>query len=135
MAITPITKKRVLYSDFDKDLIQHPVSGDVSRKLNEESIKESIRNLILTDRGERLFQPEIGSDIRAMLFENIDSNTLDTIRTMIYNTIESYEPRCQLLGVDVGGRTDGNELKVSITFAVQNIEQPTTLTVLLNRVR
>lgn len=135
MAITPITKKRVLYTDFDKDLIQHPVSGDVSRKINEEAIKESIRNLILTDRGERLFQPEIGSDIRAMLFENIDSNTLDTIRTMVYNTIQSYEPRCQLLGVDVSGRTDGNELRVNITFAVQNIEQPTTLTVLLNRVR
>lgn len=135
MAITPITKKRELFSDFGKDLTLNPVSNDIARKLNEESVKESIRNLVLTDRGERLFQPEIGCDIRFHLFENIAPDTLSDIRTAIYNTIESYEPRCQLIDVDVTGRNDSNALQVTITFIVINSEEPTTLDIVLNRIR
>lgn len=135
MAITPLTKKREIYSDFGKDLLLNPVSSDVSRKINEEAVKESIKNLILTDRGERLFQPEVGCDIRAMLFENFTQETVDTIRNMVFETIQTYEPRCDLLGVDVTGRIDSNEIRVIITFALINNEEPITLEVILNRIR
>lgn len=135
MAITPLTKKREIYSDFGKDMLLNPVSSDVSRKINEEAIKESIKNLILTDRGERLFQPLVGCDVRAMLFENFTQDTVETMRTMIIETIESYEPRCELLGVDVLGRIDSNEIRIVITFSVINNEEPTTLEILLNRIR
>lgn len=135
MAITPLTKKREIYSDIGKDLLLNPVSSDVSRKINEEAIKESIKNLVLTDRGERLFQPNVGCDIRAMLFENFTQETVDTMRNMIFETIEAYEPRCELLGVDVTGRIDSNQIRVIITFAVINNEEPTTLEILLNRIR
>jgi phage baseplate assembly protein W len=135
MAITPIQKKRILYTDFDKELTRHPVSNDVSRKINEESVKESIKNLILTDRGERPFQPEVGCDVRSLLFENVSEDTFANIRTMIETTIQSFEPRCELLGVDVTGRTDSNEVSVTITFFVINNEEATTLNILLNRVR
>jgi len=135
MAITPLTKKREIYSDFGKDLLLNPVSSDVSRKINEEAVKESIKNLILTDRGERLFQPEVGCDIRAMLFENFTQETVDTMRNMVFETIQTYEPRCNLLGVDVTGRIDSNEIRVIITFALINNEEPTTLEVVLNRIR
>lgn len=135
MAITPLTKKREIYSDFGKDLLLNPVNSDVSRKVNEEAVKESIKNLILTDRGERLFQPEVGCDIRSMLFENFTQETVDTMRNMIFETIETYEPRCDLLGVDVTGRIDSNEIRVIITFALINNEEPTTLEVVLNRIR
>lgn len=133
--LTPITKKRVLYSDFDKDLTIHPVSNDVSRKLNEEAIKESIRNLILTDRGERPFQPNVGSSVRAMLFENLTQSTISTIKAMVTETIETYEPRCQLIGVDVTALIDSNDLTVSIVFATRNAEDPVRLDLVLNRVR
>jgi len=135
MAITPLTKKREIYSDFGKDLLLNPVSSDVSRKINEEAVKESIKNLILTDRGERLFQPEVGCDVRSMLFENFTQETVDTMRNMIFETIETYEPRCELLGVDVTGKIDSNEIRIIITFALINNEEPTTLEVLLNRIR
>lgn len=135
MAITPLTKKREIYSDFGKDLLLNPVSSDVSRKINEEAVKESIKNLILTDRGERLFQPEVGCDIRAMLFENFTQETVDTMRNMVFETIQTYEPRCNLLGVDVTGRIDSNEIRVIITFALINNEEPITLEVILNRIR
>ena len=135
MAITPLTKKREIYSDIGKDLLLNPVSSDVSRKINEEAIKESIKNLVLTDRGERLFQPNVGCDIRAMLFENFTQETVDTMRNMITETIQTYEPRCDLLGVDVTGRIDSNQISVIITFAVINNEEPVTLEILLNRIR
>jgi phage baseplate assembly protein W len=135
MAITPLTKKREIYSDIGKDFLLNPVSSDVSRKINEESIKESIKNLVLTDRGERLFQPNVGCDIRAMLFENFTQETVDTMRNMIFETIEAYEPRCELLGVDVTGKIDSNNINVTITFAVIINEEPITLEILLNRIR
>ena len=135
MAVTPITKKRELYADIGKDLTIHPVTSDVSRKTNEEAIKESLRNLILTNRGERLFQPDVGCDITSQLFETFTQETADTIRTMVYETVEAYEPRVSLLGVDVGGRIDSNELKVFITFVTINSEEPSTVEIILNRVR
>lgn len=135
MAITPITKKRVLYSDFGKDLTLNPVSNDVSRKLNEEAVKESIRNLILTNKGERPFQPELGCDITAYLFENFTPDVIDSISSSIRDTIENYEPRCRLIGVDVTGQQDGHTLNVSITFLLINSEEPTRLDIVLNRIR
>ena len=135
MAVTPITKKRVLYSDFGRDLVLNPVSNDVSRKLNEEAVKESIRNLVLTDKGERPFQPEVGCDVRYHLFENITPDTLGDIRNAIRDTIDSFEPRCELVDVDVTGLLDSNQLNVTITFYVINNEEPTTLKLVLNRIR
>lgn len=135
MAITPLTKKRIIYSDFGRDLIMHPVSGDVSRKTNEEAIKESIKNLVLTERGERPFQPDIGCNIRSLLFENFTEETLNLIRDMVTETIEAYEPRCILNGVDVTGRIDSNELTVIIVFTPINSETPATLEVVFNRIR
>lgn len=135
MAITPLTKKRVLYSDFGKNMVRNPVSNDLARKTNEESIKESIRNLILTDRGERLFQPTIGCDIKTQLFENATEETIETIRNMIFETVESFEPRCELVGVEINGQLDSNELTVNISFVTINSSESVELEVVLNRIR
>lgn len=135
MPITPLTKKRELYSDFGKDLMIHPVTNDVSRKINENAVKESIRNLVLTNRGERPFQPELGCDVRAMLFENITAETFDTMKIMIQETLDAYEPRAEIIGVDVGSTSDPNEISVTITFVLINSEEPTRIEIILNRVR
>ena len=69
--LSPTKKKISLNSDFRKDLLVSPVSKDLALLKDEDAVKESIKNLILTDRGERLMQPYIGGNIRAMLFENM----------------------------------------------------------------
>lgn len=135
MVTTPITKKRILYSDFGKNMDLHPVSNDVSRKTNEEAIKESIRNLILTNRGERLFQPYVGCDITQMLFENVEPETIERIKEATQETIETYESRCKLIGVDVFANYDSNSVRVVIVFLVINSTEPTTLEIILDRVR
>lgn len=135
MAITPLTRRKETYSDFYKDLTISPVNSDLARKTDEESIKESIRNLILTDRGERLFQPELGCDIRKILFENIGPETIVTAREMIKSVINNYEPRCGLIGVDVYGSKDDHTINITITFNVINKQEPITLNLTVDRVR
>ncbi len=136
MAITPSSRRKTeTYSDFHKDLTQSPVNFDLARKIDEESIKESIKNLVLTDRGERLFQPNIGCDVRRMLFENAGPDTIVIIKEMIKSTIKTYEPRCNLLGVDVIASIDDLRFTIIITFNVINRAEPITLTVTLDRVK
>ena len=135
MAVTPITKKQILYSDFGRDMVLNPVSNDVSRKTNEEAVKESIRNLILTNRGERLFQPFIGTNLIGSFFENIDFDTMNNVKELIEDTIDIYEPRCNLISVDVFADYESNAITATIVFNVINSVEPTVLEVVLDRIR
>jgi phage baseplate assembly protein W len=133
--ITPVLKRQSLFSDFHKNLTQNPISEDLAVKRDEEAVKESIKNLILTDRGERLMQPLLGSSVRAMLFENNTPSTIKIIQEMIKDTITSYEPRASLLDVVVQSSLDDNVVQVAIYFYINNVEQPITLNVFLERTR
>ena len=133
--LSPTKKKISLNSDFRKDLLTSPVSKDVVLLKDEDAVKESIKNLILTDRGERLMQPYIGGNIRAMLFENLTPGTLKLIKDRVITTIETYEPRAQLIDVFVSGDMDTANVSVRITFYIRNAEQPIQLDVILQRNR
>ena len=124
-----------LYSDFHKDLSLNPISGDVAVKTNEEAVKESIKNLILTDRGERLFQPYIGGNVRAMLFENNTPATIKLLQEQIKDTIKLYEKRATLVDVEVTSALDESTIRVLIYFYINSVEQPISLTVFLERTR
>ena len=134
MSTSPITS-RVIYSDFTNDLDFNPVSEDVAVKLNENSIKQSIKNILFTDRGERFFQPNLGGNIRAMLFENITPQLLVSMKQQITSTIKSHEPRCNLIDVVLSAAEDENGVYVSIVFNVINKQEPVVLEVVLERVR
>jgi len=133
--VTPVRKRQSLFADFHKDLTQNPISEDLAVKRDEEAVKESIKNLILTDRGERLMQPLVGSNIRAMLFENNTPSTIKMIQNLITETIQTYEPRATLLDVVVQSSLDDSTVEVGIYFYINNVEQPITLTVFLERTR
>ena len=135
MSLTPRTRSQEFFSDFTRNLEQVPGRKDVSRVVNENAVKESIRNLVLTNRGERLFQPNIGCDIQGSLFENIDANTILILKENIKSTIRTYEPRCNLRDVEVSGNIDTNELRVKIVFSVINTTTTSSLTIDLSRVR
>ena len=135
MSLTPRTRSQEFFSDFTRNLETIPGRKDLSRVVNENSIKESIYNLVMTDRGERLFQPNIGCDIRGSLFENIDPNTILILKENIKSTITTYEPRCDLRDVEITGNIDTNELQVKIVFSVINTSSQSTLTIDLNRIR
>jgi len=134
MVLIPIKRKTEIYSDFSKELTQNPVSLDMARITNEASVKESIKNLLMTDRGERLFKPNVGCDIRKLLFDNITPNTFSLAKELIKDTLETYEPRCEIIDIDVLSEFD-NEIKITLLFTVINIETPITYSITLSRVR
>jgi phage baseplate assembly protein W len=134
--VTPRNRRKAEYfSDFRKDLFPNLVNSDISRKTDEEAVKESIRNLILTDTGERLFQPNIGCDVRRQLFENFTPQTKFSIETSIRTVINQYEPRCQLISVEATGDPDKNVFYVTIIFILINIPEEIELVLTLDRAR
>jgi phage baseplate assembly protein W len=110
-------------------LIRHVTST------NEDSVKNAIRNLLLTERGEKLFNPLYGSNIRAMLFENVNPQSESLLREYITNSIQNYEPRAQLIEVYVSALPDENAYNATIIFSVINSSQPVVLELILDRVR
>jgi len=134
-SITPLTRRSEIHSDFHKDLALLPGRNDIARKVNENSVKEAIKNILLTDRGERLFQPLVGSDIRQLLFENVSPVTSIIIRDRIESALQTYEPRCGLKDVEVIGDIDSNSVRINVVFYVINNETPQTLSIDIDRVR
>jgi len=124
-----------VYSDFLNDLTPHPVIKDIVRYTNEAAVNRSIRNLLLTDRGERLFQPDIGSDIRRLLFEPMSSSTSDLISKFVQDTIRFHEPRAKVLDVNVTAYEEQNAYVITVQYLIINRQDPVQLTVTLDRAR
>jgi phage baseplate assembly protein W len=85
------------FKDLDLNFTIHPVKKDINTHKNEYAITNAVKNLILTNHYERPFQPEIGSNIRRLLFENVDSITGAQIEREITETIDNFEPRVKYL--------------------------------------
>lgn len=128
-------RKEELYSDFLTDLNVHPTTGQVLRFVDEFAIKRSIRNLLLTNKYERLFQPDIGSNINRILFEPVTSHAATMLKQYVTETIDTYEKRCKLIEVVVTPSPDQNLYTVTIVFAIINKQDPVSINVTLYRVR
>lgn len=124
-----------IYGDFLTSFQMHPNKKDLLRRVNEDSVKQSIKNLLLTNRGERLFNPILGSDINKILFENISPITESNLKTFIETSIQNYEPRAKLLQTLVSGIDELNAYSVTIVFTTINNPEPITLEMLLERTR
>lgn len=128
-------KNTRIYSDIDLRFIAHPVTGDVSTLSNEDAIKASVRNLVLTNFYERKFHPEIGSQIYSLLFEP-NSMMMDVLlKTAISETIINFEPRVRLIDVVISSIPDNNTIYVSIEFVIVNTTRPIVLNLNLERTR
>lgn len=135
--LSELIKKRELYSDLPVNLEPDPLTASLSKLSNEEAIKRAIRNLILTEFGERFYQPEIGSKVRTLLFENASNGNflLEKLDSEIRRTIEQKEPRVQIIDVQVKSWPDDYSLSVNIIFSIINRIEPISLDVILRRVR
>lgn len=133
--ITQTARRENLYADFNTAFDVHPNKLDLVLSTNEDAVKRSIRNLLLTNRGEKLFNPTYGSDVRGLLFENISPQTESAMREYIELSIQNFEPRANLLEVLVSALPDENTYAVTIVFSVINRTEPITLDLLLNRIR
>ena len=123
------------YKDLDLAFTKHPVRGDINKHIDEIAVINSIKNLILTNHYEKPFQPEIGSDVRKLLFEPIDMITASMIQREITNTIENFEPRASVLDITTIPNYDENGYQVKLTFQLVNLTDPVTITFQLERLR
>jgi len=133
--LTQRQKKISIYSDFKKNLEVSPLSLDLTLNKDEDAVKESIINLLLTDRGERLMQPALGGNLRAMLFENITPGVMVMIEDQVRTTLDLYEPRAEIIDVIVTSNIDDNVVKIQIEFYISNSQQPISVDVFLERTR
>jgi len=99
-------------------------------------VKQSVRNLILTNHFERPFHPEIGSNVTAVLFEPMNPITANSLTRVIEETIVNFEPRARLVSVNAIPNLAQNAYNVTISFYVVNIPgELVELTTLLERSR
>lgn len=134
-SLTGSTRKIEYSSDFLTSFAKTPVGNQLAKVTNEKSINQSLKNLILTNLGERLYQPFIGSNVMKSLFENNTSENLDTLQFYIENVIDNNESRINLLGVEVVSGSSENEIKVTIVYNTINNPEPVTFEYILKRVR
>lgn len=132
---TQLQKVPDLFSDFLTDMTPHPVTKDLIRNRNDQAVRQSIRNLVLTNYNERPFQPGIGSSVGSALFELVDDFLENDIEDSIRRTITSNEPRASLMDVRAELAPDENSVSINILFSVINSTQPQSLEIVLRRVR
>ena len=124
-----------IFKDLNLDFQQNTATKDIQRVEDVEAVKRSVRNLISLNHYEKPFHPEIGSNLRGMLFENITPQISHYIGKQIEFLIKNYEPRCKLVEVDNRPNLDRNGYSVSISFYVVNVSKPVQLETFLERLR
>ena len=137
----PSSLNKTSYRDFDLSFRKHPVTGKLLMKKDDEAVKQAVRNLVLTNKYERPFQPEFGGDVRSKLFENFSPFIQSNMENRINTTLKNFEPRVKIMD-DIGVDTvsvlpypDYNGMNVTIRFKVIASLSDISLDINLNRVR
>ncbi len=124
-----------IFSDLNLDFLQNTATKDIQKIEDVDAVKRSVRNLINLNHYEKPFHPEIGSNLRAMLFELFSPQMNHAISKEIDLLIRNYEPRCRLVNVATIPDAERNRYQVSISFYVVNHPEPITVETFLERTR
>ena len=124
-----------IYRDLDLDFQINSATKDIQKLTDIEAVKRSVRNLIKLNHYEKPFRPEVGSNLRAMLFENITPQINHAISKQIDLLIRNYEPRCRLVQLNVQPDVDRNGYRASISFYVINSPERVQVDTFLERLR
>ena len=127
-----------IYRDLSLFFTPNPVTGDVTMVTDVQDIKRSVRNLVMINRFEKPFHPEVASHVRDLLFERFTPITFNLLRNRIETVLENYEPRVSVTDIEIDDRgraMDNNELNVRIFFTLKNDPEIQTVDVLLERIR
>ena len=124
-----------VFKDLDLDFQVNSATKDIQKLTDVEAVKRSVRNLINTNHYEKPFHPEVGSNLRAMLFELITPQMTHVISKQIDLLIRNYEPRCRLVQVNSQPSLERNGYRCSISFYVVNYPEPVEVETFLERLR
>ena len=118
----PLERVSKWFKDLSMTFQANPLNYDLIALKNETAIARSVRNLVLTYPGERFFNENLGSKVSRSLFENADEISASVIKDEIKNTIVNYEPRVDLISVDVVPNYDQGEFNVTINYRIVGID-------------
>ena len=124
-----------IYADLDLTFRQLPGTRDVALRYDDQAVISSVRNLLLTNFYERPFQPDVGSNLTALLFEPATNITASLLSNEIQNVITNYEPRATIQNISVNLTPDGNGFQVTLSFFIGNNTIPSNVNLLLQRSR
>jgi hypothetical protein len=124
-----------IYSDLDLTFGRKPGSNDVTLSYDEKAVLRSIRNLLLTQHYDRLFNPELGSKVSYILFEPISPLTASQLEDQIRITIENFEPRVKIDTIRVQASDEQNGYNVTLRFYIENATLLTSTTLFLERIK
>jgi len=133
--MSSINRNSRIFKDFSFVFNKHPTSLDLVKKNDDDAIKQSLKNLILTKHYERPFHPEIGCQIHSLLFENWDPVVEKLMQQTIIDLVNKFEPRVRLIDVKINAQPDLNSVDITIEYQIINSERPVTFTTSLTRVR
>ena len=120
----PAQRVSKIFKDLSMSFKFNPLSGDLITLKNENAIARAVRNIVSTTPGEKFFNPEFGSSISEILFENVDDITAVSIQDEIKNCLGNYEPRVELIDVFVDPNFDENQFDVTITYRIIGVDLP-----------
>ncbi len=127
---------KLSFKDININFKKHPVTGDLVVSKDASAIKQAIVNLLLTNRGERLFQPKYGSDIRSQLFEPLDYATSANLKRLILYSIQQFEPRIEVTRLSCRPNYDDNGFDVEMVYIITgDVAPPTNIEFFLARTR
>ena len=135
MATVTVTNIVRDFKDLDLNFTIHPVRKDINKNVGEIAIINSIKNLVLTNHYEKPFNPNFGSNLRRLLFENTDGITASLIEREISQVIFNYEPRAKVRRVYVAPNTEETGFNVELEFFIINRTEPVTINFFLERIR
>jgi phage baseplate assembly protein W len=127
--------KEPIFKDIPLSFTAHPVTGNVKALVNRDAVKQSVKNIVLTNFYERPYSPNLGGNILSQLFENMDPITEYNIAKNIRQALDNYEPRAIIDEIKSDFYQDENAINITITFRVRNDAEPISVNVLLDRVR
>ena len=124
-----------IYSDLNLSFTKNPATKDVAKLFDVQAIKRSVKNIILTNKYERPFNSDFGCNLRGFLFENITEPLLVVIKDRVSMAIEKYEPRVSVEDVVVQSEDGSNGISIMVSFKINGVEQPVSVSTFLQRVR
>ena len=130
-----IVAKKRQHRDLDLNLSLHPIRKDIIPLVDDRAIKQSIKNLLLTNANERPFNLNSGANLRGILFEPNDAITRIRLRSAITQSIAAGEPRVIVQGINIEDRPDANSYNIQVFFLITQSNIESDLELELRRLR
>ena len=127
--------RQATYKDLDFSFKQNPNTNDIGIKKDNAAVIQSCLNILRTNHGERPFQYEFGANLRAYLFENMTNTTAANMATNIQVALKNYEPRIEVLNVNIQAQASENDVFITVTGRVKSTNEIIDIATTIERLR